>query len=129
MKERDTEREPWDKKKIVLACLFLLGVALLFFTLKSVLLDDGGTTKKDTRGIKTEKLTTQDAFEGVETPQFSIDLEEKGGLIKEDLDSVDVEEIASSSPQIQKILNDIKTLKDLPSSTARQTCENLCKNF
>lgn len=117
---------PWDKKKIVLACLFLLGAILLLITIKTVFFDtDEGS--KMVKGIKTEK--PRNAFEDIEAPDINGGLEDRVELIKDDLENVDVEEIASSSPQIQKILNDIKSIKDLPSSTARQTCENLCKNF
>jgi len=29
----------------------------------------------------------------------------------------------------EKLLQDIKSIKDYPASTARQTCENICKNL
>jgi len=131
MKDRVEEALPWDKKKILILLLFLLGLLLLFVTAKSIFLDKPSedlTSSKTVRGVKIQDPSVNSSFEGLGGPA-SVGLEDKVEDIKAQIESVDVGEIASSSPQIQKILQDIKSIKDYPASTARQTCENICKNL
>lgn len=132
MKEREGERLPWDKKKIALLLLFLLGLLLVFFTAKSIFLDEPPTdssSAKTVRGVKVEGPKDNNFSSGSGDSGVSVNLEEKVEDIKSEIDNINVAEVASSSPQIQKILQDIKSLKDYPSSAARQTCENICKNL
>jgi predicted RNA-binding protein with EMAP domain len=42
---------------------------------------------------------------------------------------LDPEEVASSSPQIQKVLNDIQGIKNLPADQARNTCMKICSGI
>lgn len=129
MKDRE-ERLPWDKKKIALLLLFLLGTLLIFVTAKSIFLDQASEDNESLKKVRGVQIKDPKVFTGgPETQRPSINLEEKVEDIKTQVESVQVSEVASSSPQIQKILNDIKSLKDYPSSTARQACENICKNL
>ncbi|KKR76421.1 MAG: hypothetical protein UU21_C0010G0004 [Candidatus Levybacteria bacterium GW2011_GWA2_40_8] len=128
---KDKESLPWDKKKIALLLLFLLGLLLLFITAKSIFLDkssEDSSSSKTVRGTRIEDPVV-DSFGSSENIRPAVDLEEKIGDIKSEIENIDVSEIASSSPQIQKIIQDIKSIKDYPASTARQTCENICKNL
>ena len=49
--------------------------------------------------------------------------------IKEQAVNIDTSEIASSSPQIQKLINDLKSLQDYPKSQIKKACEQICNRF
>ena len=51
---------------------------------------------------------------------------EKIESLKQDVRGLNIVEIASSSPQVQKILNDIKFLEQYPANQAKEICKKIC---
>jgi hypothetical protein len=49
--------------------------------------------------------------------------------LKSEAQNVDLVEIASSSPQVQKVINDLKALQDYPKNQVKATCEQICNSF
>jgi len=49
--------------------------------------------------------------------------------LKAEAQNVDLTEIASSSPQMQKVVNDLKALQDYPKNQVKATCEQICNSF
>ncbi len=118
--------EPWDKKKIAIALMILLGLiaGLIYFS---------GVYKVKGENTKESKAQLQKAVEGavedIDVPTVKETIQEKIEEIKTDASNIDVVEVASSSPQVQKIINDIKSLENYPRNQAKDMCEKICDSF
>ncbi|GEM_PF-1270472 len=145
--EKEELVEQWDKKKIIVA------VILFFFFAGSVYAGRGYFVDKNTpapqqkisvkssesvAGVKTQ--ATKDEKESSETEDqaspFSFtpstirsDVQQKIDILKEQVTSLKVEDVASASPQIQKVINDLKALEQYPKNQAKQMCETICKSL
>lgn len=126
-KEKKEEEElVWDKRRIIIA--FVL-VAFILFGLRQVkgmffpntnILGES-TVKKASEVDKPSVIGPGVDIEGNVTSKFED--------IKDNIVNLDPEEVASSSPQIQKVLRDIEGLKDLPADQARNTCMKICSGI
>jgi len=118
--------EAWDKKKIAIALAVLLGLiaSLVYFT---------GAYKVKGENTKESKAQLQKSVEGaienVDVPTIKETIQGKIEEIKTEASNIDVVEIASSSPQVQKIINDIKSLEDYPKDQAKSMCEKICDSL
>lgn len=137
--------ESWDKKKIVTALLFLVLFAGTAYAAKKYFL--GSSTDQFLQkfsqqsqgvvaGISTENQNADTTQNKTPTPPFTFSgtniqnsLQEKFASIKNQVGSLSVDDIASASPQVQKVITDLKALQDYPKTQAKQFCENLCRNF
>lgn len=119
------EEEKWDLKKIALLALVL---AISFFALKTFVLDKNTSFKSLLKKGSSEVQGT--ATESV-PPQLNLQREVQNKLsdIKKEVNNINVADIASSSPQVQKVLNDIKNLQDLPQSQAKDACLKICSGL
>lgn len=79
-------------------------------------------------GASTQKENT--AIEGSNT-QINVQetVQEKIKTLVEQAQEISLPEVASSSPQMQKLVNDLKNLQDYPKSQAKETCQKICANF
>ncbi len=123
MKEAPKEELQWDKKKILLfliAAVVLIGIG---FEAKDVILGTNispsvSVPKPDVKGTATQvssniKNSVQDQLDN----------------LKAEAQNVDLEEIASSSPQVQKVINDLKAVQDYPKNQLKATCEQVCNGL
>lgn len=111
----------WDKKKIILFCVIGVILLALAFNYKTAILGESliPNQAKQLRQIKS--VSTQDLSNGIKQS-----IQNNVNNLKNEAQSLDVAEIASSSPQVQKVLNDLRSLKDLPKNQLKNACENLC---
>ena len=120
MEKIKSEESVWDKKKIFFAgalLLLILGFGVKIFLLDTHKLD----FSKDVKGVSSGptpvpfnlRQTLQDKLEG----------------IKEEVQNINLAEIASSSPQVQKAINDLKALEGYPKSQAKELCQKVCSSF
>jgi hypothetical protein len=120
------EEFEWDKRRIITTLFFGVVVLLLVLELKNKLIPNTGIL-----GESTVKKSYEIKKPEVQGP--NLDVESKVGTaiedIKSNINEINPEEVASSSPQIQKVLQDIQGLKDLPSDKARSTCLKLCSEL
>jgi hypothetical protein len=123
MKEPPKEELQWDKKKIL---LFLIAAVLLIgigFEAKDVILGTNispsvSIPKPDVKGAATQvssniKNSVQDQLDNLKT----------------EAQNVDLVQIASSSPQVQKVINDLKAVQDYPKNQLKATCEQICNGL
>jgi hypothetical protein len=123
MKEAPKEDLPWDKKKIL---LFLIAAAILIgigFEAKDFILGASSTpqapvVKPDIKGTATQVI-----------PNIKNSVQDQLNTLKSEAQNVDLVEIASSSPQVQKVINDLKALQDYPKNQVKATCEQICNSF
>lgn len=126
-KEKKEEDElVWDKKRIIIA--FVL-VAFILFGLRQI----KGMFFPNTNILGESTVKKASEVEKPEVDGPGVDIEgnvtSKFEDIKDSIVNLDPEEVASSSPQIQKVLKDIEGLKDLPADQARNTCMKICSGI
>lgn len=120
--------EEWDKIKIgigVVCFVLILGGLIVG---KYFLAQHGIGVSKDVKGAETTAEATT-----VTKKTFSIptadELQKKFNTIQQQVGHLDVQEVASSSPQIQQILQQIQSLPNLPKNIAREQCISLCSKL
>jgi peptidoglycan hydrolase CwlO-like protein len=122
MEEVNTQ-ESWNKKKIFIATFLLILLIVGGFFLKTrILSDQSSRVEKTVKGVSSEKENVQPDI-GTSIQEA---VKEKINNLQQEVASLDVMEIASSSPQVQKILNDIKSLKQYPINQVQEICKKIC---
>lgn len=115
-KEEEIE-ESWNKKRVGIALIILL-----IFIAGLVYLLNNNFTFGNKSGQNTKVLSAKDVkLEDMVQNQII--------NLKKEASSINVEEIASSSPQIRKLIDDLKALSDLPRNQAKEACLNICKRL
>jgi hypothetical protein len=117
------EEEQWDKRKIILfliAAVVLIGIG---FEAKDMILGTSLVPQKpitapDVKGAASQvapviKKTVQDQLDNLQT----------------EAQNINVVEIASSSPQVQKVINDLKAIQAYPQNQLKTTCEQICNGL
>jgi hypothetical protein len=114
--------QSWNKKRIFIA-VFLLALLLAggYFYKTRVLGETLFRPSKSVQGINTEK-------ENAELPGINVQetVKEKINSLKQQVAGLNISDIASSSPQVQKILNDIESLEQYPTDQVKEICRKIC---
>lgn len=140
--DRENEiHETWNKKRIfiVLIILMLLGTGAYFFkpkTLVEKLNPFNAKPYESTESVKGVSVD-EDKSPTPTTSEAKIDIQKAvRDTVKEKLEElrkealkIDVAEIASSSPQIQKLIKDLSSIRDYPVNQAKEICEKVCGNL
>ncbi|MBI2431150.1 MAG: hypothetical protein HYV39_03990 [Candidatus Levybacteria bacterium] len=147
MREVEFAEQTWDKRKIlmaVIALFFLSGVAYAaktyVFDAKETKFPKKVSTKSSesvagiTTGEENNESSSSSSDENKDPFPFSPsvirqDAQQKFEEIKNQVTNLTVDDVASASPQIQKVINDLKALEQYPKSQAKQMCENICKSL
>lgn len=133
--------EAWDKKKIFMGIgASLILVSGVFYGVKTLGLftsDQQQQSSVRTSAASVEGASVQ-ANEDTPTPEptrpgisfpSKSDIEKKLTGVKDEITQLNVQEIASSSPQVQKVLRDIQALGQYPGNQAKEMCQRLCSNL
>lgn len=127
--EADEELE-WDKKKIFIT----LGVVALFltggFAAKVFLLGSHTALpsfQQDVKGASTVNSSAQTSSP-IQLPS-STAVQQKIASLEQQASQISVKDIASTSPQIQAIVQQLQNLPQMPGNVAKQTCMQLCNNL
>jgi ABC-type proline/glycine betaine transport system substrate-binding protein len=123
MKESAKEEVQWDKKKIILflvAAILLIGIG---FEAKDLILGKSispsvSIAKPDIKGAAVQVV-----------PDIKNNVQSQLDNLKTEAQGVNLVEIASSSPQVQKVINDLKALQDYPKNQVKATCQQICNSF
>jgi hypothetical protein len=123
MKESAKEEVQWDKKKIILflvAAILLIGIG---FEAKDMILGKSvspsvSISKPDIKGAAVQVV-----------PDIKNNVQSQLDNLKTEAQGVNLVEIASSSPQVQKVINDLKALQDYPKNQVKATCQQICNSF
>ncbi|MCL5433214.1 MAG: hypothetical protein M1524_03840 [Patescibacteria group bacterium] len=143
MQESNAFQEKWDKRKIILGAVGILLIAgLIGYGLKTNFFSSGLTKlikpSKGVAGISSSDESVSDQEEGSSSTGQSFSLpanevrstvEQKINTIKEEVNKINVVEIASSSPQVQKVLNDLKAIENYPKDQAKDYCKKICDSL
>ena len=116
----------WDKKRLVIAFVLVL---FILFAARQV----KGMFFPNTNILGESTVRKASEIDRPNVDGSGIDIESNVTSrfqdIKSNIINLDPEEVASSSPQIQKVLNDIQGIKDLPADQARNTCMKICSGI
>jgi hypothetical protein len=121
-KDPKEEELPWDKKKIIIGFLFFLVVLFATLYFKTVLFPP---TKTQVEGAYTQIDSPKDQEISNVSQNFQKNLDQ----IQNNVNNLNVKDVATSSPQVQKVLNDIKSLQNLPRDQAREACNKICSGL
>lgn len=121
--EESKNEETWNKKRIFFAIsLITLLIAGGYFFKTRLLSGASSRPAKSVEGINVKEKDAE--------PGLGIDVQ---GAVKEKIDSIkqqvlglNIAEIASSSPQVQKIINDVQSLQQYPSNEFKAICKQIC---
>lgn len=143
MSEQDLFEEIWSIKRIVFGVLgvglvgggIVYGAHVLGFSFLNDSSGKSGLEPKKTSVQAKTVLGTKTEEEITPTPSpsqsyFSLPtkelVEQKLEEVKKQVGTLSITEIASSSPQIQKVLQDLKSLEEYPHNQVKETCLKLC---
>lgn len=136
MEKIDLENETWNKKRViigVLTIICLFGAALFF---KNIILKGKNIASifPLSRLVETKVagVSTKKNFNTSDSPsigKLKTDLQSKLDSIKKDVGGLTVSDVASSSPQLKKIIEDIQNLQNLPRNQVKEACYNICKGL
>lgn len=119
----------WSKKRIFVGLIilaFLIGAG--YYLLKNSLTEKnrlkffGGV-----KGVVTKN--EQPTFSPPRPGDLRNDLQQKLDLVKKQVNNLDVGDLASSSPQVKKAIEDLQSLQQLPRDQAKEACYNFCKGL
>lgn len=139
--EASSSYEEWDKKKIILGCLGFVVIVGIIIGVKTYILDpqEQKSTPRATKASYQQVEGTSTIATGKEkdkadapTPTgISVPaiIQEKVGLIQQQVMKLDPQEVASSSPQVKKLLDDIKALEQVPRNSAKDLCQQMCSKL
>lgn len=122
-------KESWNKKRIFAAFFLIIGLIILGYFLKTKVLDENSSPSdfpKAVKGTTSEKKENKKEQEEGLNVSVQKAVKEKIESLKQEVSSLNIVEIASSSPQIQKIINDIKSLEQYPTNQAKEICRQIC---
>ena len=118
--------ESWNKTRIFIAffLIALLAVGAYFFKIRFL---DANLSPKEGKSVKGVSLEDKGKNNN---GNMGIDVQgavkEKLNDLKQEVLDLNIAEIASSSPQVQKILNDIKSLEQYPANQVKEICRQIC---
>jgi peptidoglycan hydrolase CwlO-like protein len=121
------EEEQWDKKKIILFVILFFVLVAIGYELKRNFLDKNsnsspvGLAKNDVKGASTQ------AFSPVQSIKQNI--QSQINSLRNEAQSINFVDIASSSSQVQKVINDLKALQNYPSNKLKDVCEKVCSGL
>ncbi len=125
MNKIDFEKEVLDKKKVFFGLFVILLLAGSIYFFKDKLLNKLSLTSP--RAVK--GMSTGLTINNPNPAPPSVNLSDKVQTLKNEVTNLNLKDIASSSPQVQKILDEVKSLGNLPKNEAKAVCEKICTNF
>lgn len=119
------EKESWNYKRIIIVVFLLITLAIGGFYIKSNYFKD---TSSPALSVKGESVEINENLEKEEEININLQdaLKERIQNLKKEAGNLNVLDIASSSPEIQKIINDIKGLEEYPQNQFKNICRQLC---
>lgn len=128
MKAKEVVDKPqWDKGKIFLFFITLIILAIIGFELRSIILGDKANIASesqknlsDVKGANTENVSM---------PNIKQDVQGQINNLKNEAANINLVDVATSSPQVQKVINDLKALKNYPSNKLKDTCVKICNGL
>lgn len=122
--------ETWDVKRIFAAVILLSIIGLSF---KVLVLDKKNSNSLSSKSESVQGVSIQEtptpAPASISSNDLKRNIENKLNDLKKEVNNINVVEIASSTPAVQKVINDLKNLQSLPQSEAKNVCLKICSGL
>ncbi len=123
-------KESWDRKRIAVAILILALIAGLGYGFMTNAFSHWPKKKAQNeqglvKGTSSQEGPTQNGGDS----NIGSTVSQSVGSIKKEISNINLNDIASSSPQIQKVINDIKNLQNYPANQAKDACFKICSSL
>lgn len=128
------EDEQWDRKKIFLFFIIvgiILGLGVKTFVLgknEIPLMEKLGAVKGLTTNEDSKSSDSKNSS-SFQPSNLGKTLEDKVTTLTNEVKNINVLEVASSTPAIQKVINDIKNLQNYPQNQAKEACFKICEGL
>lgn len=135
--QQEIFEEQWDKRKIAIGVISLVGLVGAFFGARYVLgkyglFTQSPSTTQSVQGAQTTNDTTSPDNTSV-SPAFSLPsasaVADQVAKIQDQVTKINLQDIASSSPQIQQIIQQIQDLPKQPGTMAKDACIQICNKL
>lgn len=124
VKKKEKQESEWDKRKITLFLIAAIALIGIGFELKTVIFGDSTTPV-----VKEALRTDVKGANTVASPDIKKGIQDQISNIKSEAQSINVVDIATSSPQVQKVINDLKAIQNYPKNQLKDTCEKICSGL
>lgn len=124
--EKVEEASSWNKKRIFAALFIIFFLAIGGYFFKTRVLDATSSNQelKSVKGISSKAKNKSNGNDvSIDIPKA---VREQIDNLKQEVSGLNILEIASSSPQVQKILNDVKALEQYPTNQLKEICKKIC---
>jgi hypothetical protein len=119
--EQEKNKEEWDKRKIILVSILVSVLLILGYSLKDYFLGSSSKNGQLISGQKVKGLSTQiDLRKNVQDQINNLSNEAR---------SINLVDVASSSPQVQKVINDLKAIQNYQTNQIKDACMKICGNL
>lgn len=138
--EKLEPEESWNKKRIFLT-LFVITILLAgAFGIKNFVLGNNSSSKESPiinalqsiKGVATQEELNAQAKK-INPPAINLPvqkiIQDKLGIIQQEVNNLNVVDIASSSPQVKKIIEDLQSLQDYPRNQTKDICTKICSSL
>lgn len=134
MKELKPIEESWNKKRIIIGLFFLFTAMAGLTVFKVLVLDQNQNSPQNL--VKKTATAVEGASTSVNTSNndsaisgLKTNIQDQLNTIKQEASNINLTDIATSSPQVQKVIDDIKSIQNLPRSQAKSFCEQVCSGL
>lgn len=117
---KEVDQQSWNKKRIILTTLMFLALMGVF---------GYALIKSKPELVKKPNFSTVEGINIQENTDVKKNVQEKINDLQKEAQSINLVEMASSSPQVQKVINDLKALEDYPKNQVKDACEKICDSF
>ena len=134
MKELKPIEESWNKKRIFFGLNILVILIVGLVTFKVLVLDknqDFGKNPvlKNSKSVESANTNVNSLTQDNTTSNLKTNIQDQLNTIKQEASGINLAEIATSSPQVQKVIDDIKSIQNLPRNQAKDFCEQVCNGL
>ena len=114
----------WDKLKIALFTILVFLLLFAGYQIKTLTLN-----QNQNPSTAVETNVKESPMVNSNTPSFKNTIQQNIEDLKKEAGSINVEDLATSSPQVQKVINDLKSLQNLPQSRLKEACFKICNGL
>lgn len=129
MKEVKKNEEQWDRRKILLFFIVTVILLIVGYQIKTITLEENALDTKDSVSLIKSDVKGASVSNQSLQKDLKKDIQDQINSLKSEAENINIVDIASSSPQVQKVINDLKALQDYPSNQLREVCEKVCRGL
>ena len=124
--EEIKSEESWNKTRIFAAFFLIILLAIGGYLFKTRVLGTNPTFSNPFKSVKSASSEQNNGNRESLNVGLQKAVKDQLDNLKQEVSRLNIIEVASSSPQVQKIINDIKSLEQYPTNQAKEICRKIC---